>query len=205
MSDRRVRRSTMQYARWSGLAATLSGVLLVAKGIVILVSEADPSLVPPATLLLAIAMLGFAVMLRERGGAGLLERIGQALAWVVIAASVVNLAGLARGLAAPGAADAPAWLRATYLAAFLGIVVGLPLLGVAALRAEGFPPSWRIVPLAVGIIWFPLQGVGQPNADGVGLVLGGVTWMCLGYVLWSRLNATDPSPPRRARSRTIAR
>ena len=32
---------------------------------------------------------------------------------------------------------------------------------------------WGAVPLGVGVLWFPLQGVGFAISDGVGLVLGG--------------------------------
>jgi hypothetical protein len=45
---------------------------------------------------------------------------------------------------------------------------------------------WSGVPLAVGVLWFPLQGIGFVIADGVGLILGGLAWALLGYVLWSQ-------------------
>ena len=48
------------------------------------------------------------------------------------------------------------------------------------------PPPWGAVPLAVGVLWFPLQGIGFVVADGVGLILGGLAWAFLGYVLWSQ-------------------
>src|SRR5918998_573554 len=44
--------------RWGGMAAILGGVLLVAKGLAIIFSDADPSFVPPATLLFALGMVG---------------------------------------------------------------------------------------------------------------------------------------------------
>jgi hypothetical protein len=43
--------TSLNVVRWGGLAAMLSGMLFIAKGVAILVSDADPSFVPPATLL----------------------------------------------------------------------------------------------------------------------------------------------------------
>lgn len=159
-------------------------------------SDADPSFVPPATLLFALGMVGLHARLERRGGP--LGTIGVVLAWGVVAASVVNLIGLALPIPTPGEADAPILLRITYMVAFLGILVGLLVLGVAALRARVVPAPWGTVPLAVGVLWFPLQGVGFVIADGVGLILGGLAWALLGYVLWSA-RGTPASQPSRVR------
>ena len=172
------------FTRWGGLAAMLSGVLLVAKGLAIVVSNADPSFVPPATLLFALGMVGLHARLRGDGGP--LGTAGVLLAWVALAASAVNLIGLALSIPAPGDPDAPTLLQITYMAAFLAILLGLLALGIAVLRARVMPAPWGAVPLAVGVLWFPLQGVGFAISDGVGLVLGGLAWALLGYVLWSQ-------------------
>jgi hypothetical protein len=50
----------------------------------------------------------------------------------------------------------------------------------------------------VGLLWFPLQGVGFAISDGVGLVLGGLAWALLGYALWSE-SRTSASQPSRVR------
>jgi hypothetical protein len=49
---------TTTLVRWGPPAVILSGALLVVKGLAIIVSVADPSLVPPATLLFAFGMVG---------------------------------------------------------------------------------------------------------------------------------------------------
>jgi hypothetical protein len=177
------------------MAAMLSGALLIVKGVAILVSDADPGFVPPATLLFALGMVGLHARLEGRGGP--LGTIGVLLAWVVVVASAVNLIGLALSVPAPGDPDAPTLLQITYMAAFLGILVGLLMLGLAALRATPTGTAPRgAVPLAVGVLWFPLQGVGFVIADGVGLILGGLAWALLGYVLWAESGtpAAQPSP-----------
>ena len=168
--------------RWSGVATMLGGAFLVVKGIVIILSDADPSFVPPATFLFALGMVGLHARLEGRGG--WLGSVGVVLAWVAVVASVGNLIGLALPVPAPGDPDAPVLLEITYMTAFLSILVGLLLLSIAALRADALPPRWNIVPLIVGILWFPLQGIGFVISDGVGLILGGLAWMLLGYVLW---------------------
>lgn len=170
--------------RWGGVAAMAAGLLLAAKGVAIIAFDRDPGFVPPATLLFALGMLGLHA--RLRGGGGPLGTVGVSLAWVALAASVVNVVGLALSIPAPADPDAPALLEITYMVAFLGILVGLLVLGVAALRAGVMAAPWGTVPLAVGVLWFPLQGIGFVVSDGVGLVLGGLAWVPLGYVLWSR-------------------
>jgi hypothetical protein len=171
----------------------LSEVLLVVKGIAILVSDADPSLVPPATFLFAFGMVGLHARLGGRGG--LLGTIGLLLAWVAIGASAVNLIAQVLGLT-PARAPLPALFQVTYMLAFLAILVGLLVLGIAAWRAEVLSLPWRAVPLAVGVLWFPVQAVGFVAPDGVEIILSALAWMLLGYVLWSGSGAPAEQPTR---------
>ena len=186
--------TSLNVVRWGGLAAMLSGMLFIAKGVAILVSDADPSFVPPATLLFALGMVGLHARLEGRGGP--LGTIGVLLAWVVVVASAVNLIGLALSVPAPGDPEAPTLLQITYMVAFLGILVGLLVLGVATLHSRVMPMPWSGVPLAVGVLWFPLQGIGFVISAGVGLVLGGFAWAVLGYVLWSQSGTPAEQPSR---------
>jgi hypothetical protein len=73
---------------------------LVAKGVAILVSDADPRFGPPATLLFALGMVGLHARLAGRGG--LLGTIGVVLAWVAVGASAVIPIGLALPIPTPG-------------------------------------------------------------------------------------------------------
>ena len=182
--------------RWGGLAAMLSGALLAVKGVVILVSDADPSLVPPATLLFAVGMVGLHARLAGRGG--LLGTIGLLLAWVAIGASAINLIAQLLGLT-PARAPLPTLFQVTYMVAFLAILISLLALGIATLRAEVLSPPWRAVPLAVGVLWFPLQAVGFVAPDGVEIILTALAWTLLGYVLWSGNGAPAEQPTRRVR------
>ncbi len=180
-------------ARWGGLAAMLSGALLTVKGVAILLSDADPSLVAPATLLFALGMVGLHARLAGRGG--LLGTMGLLLAWVAIGASAVNLIAQMLGLT-PANAPLPTLFQVTYMVAFLAILVGLLVLGIATLRADVLSPPWRAVPLAVGVLWFPLQVVGFVAPDGVEIILTALAWALLGYVLWSESGAPAEQPTR---------
>jgi hypothetical protein len=127
-------------------------------------------------LLFALGMVGLHARLEGRGG--LLGTVGVLLAWIVVGASVVNLIGLALPIPTPGEPDASMLLRITYMVAFLGILAGLLALGIAALRARVMPMPWGGVPLAVGVLWFPLLSIGFVISDGVGLILGGSLGPC---------------------------
>ena len=100
----------------------------------------------------------------------------------------MNLIGLALSIPAPGDPDASLLLEITYMVAFLSALVGLLLLGIAALRAETLPPRRRAMLLIIGVLWFPLRGAGFVISYGVGLILGGLAWMLLEYVLWPEGN-----------------
>jgi hypothetical protein len=84
--------------------------------------------------------VGLHVRLEGRGGP--LGAVGIFLAWATLAASAANLIGLAFSVPAPGDPDAPTLLQITYMAAFLGILVGLLAPGIAALRVRVMAKPW---------------------------------------------------------------
>jgi hypothetical protein len=186
--------SSSNLLRWSGAAAMVGGALIVVKGFVIALSDDDPSLVPPATLLFAAGLVGLHA--RLEGSGGLLGRIGVGLAYLAVAASIVNLVYLGLGVA-PEDPNSPALVKITYMAAFLGILVGLLLLGFATLRARVMPARLRAVPLAVGLLWFPLMGITW--FLGEGLVVAGLAWALVGYVVWSGAGGPVRRRARQAR------
>jgi hypothetical protein len=179
-------------ARWGGVAAMLGGALLVAKGTLIAVFDTDLGLVPAATLLFALGMVGLHPRLEGRGG--LLGIMGVFFVWIAVGASVVNLAGLALSIPASRDPDAPILLQVTYTVAFLAILIGLLALGIAASGAELLSPTSRAVTLAVGVLWLPLQGIGFAISYGVGFIVGGLAWALLGLVLWSGSGTPDEQP-----------
>jgi hypothetical protein len=73
----------------------------------------------------------------------------------------------------------------------LGVLIGFVLYGVATLRA-------RVLPLWVGvaiIVGLPVR-IAMFQVDPWGLVVFGLLWLALGYVLWSRREAAAAQPAR---------
>ncbi len=187
--------SKLNLSRWGGPSTFLGGAVLVAKGAGIVFFDVDLAVVPIATLLFAAGLLGIPTRLERRTGR--LGAIGLILAYVAVAAALVNLVALAFRIPAPDDPNAPLVLRVTYPAAFFGILLGLVFLGLATLRSRHIPTRWRAAPLAIGLLWFPLMGVGELiYPDGLGMILSGLAWMILGYVLWSGQgeSAAQPQP-----------
>ena len=60
--------TSLNVVRWGGLAAMLSGALLVVKGVAILVSDADPSFVPPPRCCSRSGWWAFTPGLRDAAG-----------------------------------------------------------------------------------------------------------------------------------------
>lgn len=88
----------------------------------------------------------------------------------------------------------------------LAVLVGLPVLGVAAVRSGTLRPGWRWIPLSVGVLWIALFIVGEVIGDvvspdrevGFGFVPVGLAWTLLGLVIldqWQvRASAVAGSP-----------
>jgi hypothetical protein len=169
----------------------LGGMLMVVKGVVIALSDGDPSFVPPATLLFAVGLVGLHA--RLEGRSGLLGRLGVGLAYLAFAASIVNLIYLGLRVA-PEDPNSPVLVEVTYMAAFVGIFAGLLLLGLATLRARVMSGRLRVVPLVVGVLWFPLMGITW--FLGEGLVVAGLAWALVGYVVWSSMGGPVQQPAR---------
>lgn len=181
--------------RWSGLAAMLGGALWVVKGGLILAGVVDlGELLIVAQLLFAVGLIGLHSRLGGRGGR--LGRIGGFLAYVAAALSVVN-APYSVFFAEDGP-QTPFPFNVTYAIAALAIFVGLVLLGLATLRAEILPRRWRALPLAIGLLaLLPVWVLAFVHLE-LPVVVLGLAWMLLGYVLWSDKGApVRPTAPVR--------
>jgi hypothetical protein len=181
--------------RWSGLAAMLGGALWVVKGGLILAGVIDlGELLIVAQLLFAVGLIGLHSRLAGRGGR--LGRIGGFLAYAAAALSVVN-APYSVFFAEDGP-QTPFPFNVTYAIAALAIFVGLVLLGLATLRAEILPRRWRALPLAIGLLaLLPVWVLAFVHLE-LPVVVLGLAWMLLGYVLWSDKGApVRPTAPVR--------
>ena len=131
-----------------------------------------------AWLLQVVGLVGFHTLQKENYG-----RIGRAGFYTFIVGAPAQSLGLLLVLA--GSETLGEVLVAV---GGIGILVGLVLYGAATLQAR-ILPRWCGIAL---IISLPLTIL---LADYGGLVFG-LTWLALGYVLWSRRDATAERPSR---------
>ena len=196
--------------RIGGLAAAGGGALFVAHGAVMMLADENLDAPPYALPLIALGLVGLCASLR--GGGGWPGRGGCLLAYAALAVSLVQLVALLL----MRWREEPFWsVHAPGLAvSLLLVLVATLLLGLAALRAGTFRAGWRIVPLAVGLLWLPLFLGGEWVGDwlspareiSLGFVPAGLTWILLGAAVVRGPSALAPpaapgpsaSPPRPA-------
>lgn len=176
--------SPSDLVRWGGLAAMVAGVVWMAHALISLaganqeVSSPLDILIIIAWLLQVVGLVGFHTLQKENYG-----RIGRAGFYTFIVGASAQSLGLLLVLA--GGETLGEVLVAV---GGIGILVGLVLYGAATLQAR-ILPRWCGIAL---IISLPLTIL---LADYGGLVFG-LTWLALGYVLWSRRDATAERPSR---------
>lgn len=174
-------RSSSGVIRLGGLAALVGGAMWVVQGGVIMLGGPDPDLFIPAQFFFALGLLGLHARLAGRGG--LPGRVRGFLAYAAVALSAVNTPYSL--FFAQGGPQTPFPFNATYFAGSLAIFVGLTLLGIVTVRAGILPPRWRILPLAIGLsALLPVWVLALIHLE-LPVVLLGLGWMLLGYVLWS--------------------
>ena len=165
--------------RWGGLATMLAGVAFAGSALVGLAFGLGPNALLPALLfacafgLLAVGFVGFHAL--QKANYGLIGRAGFYLLVVVFSVLFVGRVVLALS------GSETYWILDV---GSLGVLVGFVLYGVATLQARVLP-LWCGVAIIVGL---PLRFAMFP-IDPWGLVVFGLLWLALGYVLWSRSEA----------------
>jgi hypothetical protein len=82
----------------------------------------------------------------------------------------------------------------TNAVAGLAVFVGLVFLGVSTLRSDVLPGRWRTLPLIVGLAaLLPVWVLAFIHLE-VPVVVLGIAWMLLGYILWSGRSASARQP-----------
>jgi hypothetical protein len=181
--------SSSTLIRWGGLAAMVGGLMWVVKGGGILLTGEQPPVVFDAALpLFAVGLLGLHARLGGRGGP--LGKAGALVAYASLASAVIVLMRpLAPFVAAAG----------------FGPLLGLVLLGSAALQARVFPPPWSALPLAMGlggpllILAGGVLALISERLLEIPIVLVGLAWMVLGYSVLVVKGAATVQPPARVR------
>ena len=189
--------------RWGGLAAMLSGALVIAMMLLTgLVAEGFFYLLILAFLLLAVALPGLHA--QQAGRSGLMGRIG----FVVTLIGAVAIAVLSAAVAVAENffgfdPEGSAVIGIVFLV-FLAFIVGLMLFGIATIRAGVLPrgAAWLLVlglPLAL-VIDLLTGAFFEEEATPWGFYIGslafavGLIW--LGYAAWSGSGASAGQPAR---------
>ena len=181
--------SSSDLVRRGGLAAMLTGVVLIVAFILVGANPESPTgssydnligvLLIVALLLLAAGLAGFHAL--QRGNYGRLGGVG--FYAVVVSALIEIVAFLVR-------LSGSTPLELLELLGILGLMLGLVLYGAATFRA-GVLPRWCGVGLIVGLpVWVVVAlGFGLAGAV-IGAVLFGLLWLALGYALRSQREAS---------------
>lgn len=155
------------------VAGIAGGFLHFLKGVVLLWGGPDLSLVPAMLLLFG---LGLVALHRRVSSSGGWARAGFVMAWAAASLGLASVGCQLAGWQPEDPAD-PVIADVAYGGGTLAVFVGLLLLGIAWARDQTIPLPWRLVPLAVGIVWFPLEALTAVLPDGWGLTLAGLTWI----------------------------
>lgn len=184
--------TTMPLMRPAGVLVAVGASMMLMKGVLLIVSGNDRSLVPWFGLfsglglsLAAVALSRSVTRLRPLSLAAICFGV------VGIGASTVAVLYLVTGTI-PETDDAPGAVGGSYVVLSIGVVVCLALLGAVISTNHSLPGRWRWLPLGILLAQFPIFIVAgaigdtigsEDTTDGLGLALTGVVWMVLGYSL----------------------
>jgi hypothetical protein len=178
--------------RIGGLLVAAGATAMAVKGVLLMVTGNDRSLVPWFGLFIS---LGFVI------AATALWRSVQRLRWMAALGGLAALAGAAAAVVAigylvtgtiPESDGAPSSVAGSYVVLAAAVFVSLLSLGIVIAANRSLPGWWRWLPLATLAIQMPIfivagaigEGVGSEDVtDGLGLALTGGAWMFLAYAL----------------------
>lgn len=178
----------------------MAGAFWVVKAAgILLTGEQPPLLFELAFLLLPVALVGlYAALPRRRGR---LATAGLALAGSAeLSAVTVGLGALLGPDDWVPHEDTATVLTPFIVAAALGTVVALVLLGIETRRTDALPGRWRTFPLALGLAVVPLTAVGgaleavDERLLEPPILLMGLGWLALGWLVGRRAGPTPVRP-----------
>ena len=159
----------------------LGGVVFVVDGLLGLIDKDAQyldAIFVVALLLVIMGLVGFHTL--QEGNYG---RIGRAGFYTVVIATLAQILGLVVLL------SGSAVLERLIPIGSLAVLVGFVLYGAATLQAKVLP-RWCGIGFIIGLPVTIAQG------EVWGFVVFGLLWLALGYVLWSRSEATTEQPSR---------
>ena len=162
--------------RWSGVAALLSGALLIASGLLPLMISSTFLWSISYILALFFVLVGLVGLhTLQKGHYGFIGRIGFYTLFVAYTVQILSIVVFFW-------TESAVLFRWLLWVGTLGLLVGFVLYGLATRRA-GVLPGWCGDALIIG---FPLAIV----LAQYGAILFGLVWLALGYILLSRRDVT---------------
>ena len=176
--------ATSRLVRWGAMGLMLGGVMWLVLGLSAVFGylqaipgREDVELFVVALVLTAAGLVGLHSL--QRGGYGLLGRVGFYIALAAVAARILGAVVFLAG------SSALEWIS---LPGTLGMLVGFVLYGVATVKARVLPRWYSLALLASMPVSLPLATYGT--------ALFGLILVVLGYVLWLRKDTTTEQPSR---------
>jgi hypothetical protein len=184
--------TAMPLMRPAGALVAVGASMMLIKGVLLIVTGNDRSLVPWFGLFSGVG-LSLAAVALSRSVTRLrpLSVAATCFGVVGIGASTVAVVYLVTGTI-PETDDAPGAVGGSYAVLTIGVVVCVALLAAVISTNHSLPGQWRWLPLGVLLAQFPVFVVAgaigdtigsEDTTDGLGLALSGVVWMVLGYSL----------------------
>lgn len=169
--------------------------MILAKGVLLILTGEDRSLVPWFALLTSAGFgLVAIVLIRTADRWRWLTWLGGTGAALGFLSSVVAVLYLVTGTI-PESPGAPDLVGFSYGVSSAGIAVAVLSLGIVIVGNRSLSGFWRWLPVGLIVVQLPIfivagavgDGVGSEElTDGLGLALTGVAWMWLGYGLFEK-------------------
>ena len=177
---------------WAGFLMQFAGLLWIIKATMILAGFPQPPVAfEAAPVLFALGLAGLAHYLGN--AAGWWGRVALILAYgAVVARLGATLYEFIPGTRISTGDEFVLPYSALVLLGSLAPFISLVLLGIASLRAHAFPSPWHRVPLTVALLSILSMVTAAIHIE-VPILLIGVLWMSLGYLIW---RTSQPAPPK---------
>lgn len=176
----------------AGALIALGSAAMLAKGILLIFTGHDRSLVPWFGLLVTAGLMAASMALRRSAQRWRwLAWLGGGAALVGLVSAVVAVVYLLSGTI-PESPEAPGLVGVSYGVMSAGVAVSLLSLGVLMAGNRSLRGRWRWYPLGLIVAQLPIFIVAgaiavvvgsEDLADGLGLAFTGLAWILLGYAI----------------------
>ena len=196
--------------RLSGSFVGLGAAMMALKGVLLMTTGNDRSLVPWFAFLTSIGFcLASAALWRTCQRWRFLAVVGGVAAAVGVGAAIISVGYLVTGTI-PETPDAPGLVGLSYAVSSAAIALAIVSLGILILVNRSLTGRWRWLPIGLILAQLPIFIVSgaigdtagsEDVTDGLGLALTGAAWMLLGWAIAYR---HQPQPTGQSVARSSA-